>query len=170
MEEFVPLRNKIIKFLRGPFQEFPSSSFVFSLTIQSIIEVIKSELNCWFLDDGTLGGDPKNVLKDFYKIKELFFKMRFEINPAKCELLFVGTKKQKVFDEFSVASPGIQIIEKLTILGSPVIKEAISTTLSKKLECSCSVLLITTLYFDSETDVHFMNLSNIQIPGTTSAL
>ncbi|KAF2892101.1 hypothetical protein ILUMI_14072, partial [Ignelater luminosus] len=87
-----------------------------------------------FVDDGILGGDPETVLKGFCKIKELFSKMGLEINPAKCELFFVGTKEQKVFDEFSVASPGIQIIEELTLFASPVIDEAISSTFCKKLE------------------------------------
>ncbi|KAF2886309.1 hypothetical protein ILUMI_19864 [Ignelater luminosus] len=52
--------------------------------------------------------------------------MGLEINPAKCELFFVGTKEQFCL--------GIEIIEEVTLLGLPLIDEAISTTFSKKLE------------------------------------
>ncbi|KAF2881913.1 hypothetical protein ILUMI_24257 [Ignelater luminosus] len=57
---------------------------------QPIIEVIKSELNCWFLDNQTLGSVPETVLKDFYKIKELFSKMGLEINPEVKQNFYKG--------------------------------------------------------------------------------
>ena len=42
--------------------------FLFSLGIQEIISKMKSEFNCWYLDDGTLGGDVDTVLKDAKEI------------------------------------------------------------------------------------------------------
>jgi hypothetical protein len=48
----------------------PLGPLSFSLTIHPIIESILSELNLWYLDDGTLGGNPETVLTDFKTIIE----------------------------------------------------------------------------------------------------
>lgn len=37
----------------------------FSLCIQPVIEILASELNIWYLNDGILGGEPKTILNNF---------------------------------------------------------------------------------------------------------
>ncbi|XP_060804915.1 uncharacterized protein LOC132902733 [Amyelois transitella] len=50
----------------------PLGPAIFSLAINSIIHGLNSKLNVWYLDDGTLGGDFKTVLKDLIDIKNKF--------------------------------------------------------------------------------------------------
>ena len=42
-------------------------SFLLSLAIMDIIKSLKSELNTWYLDDGTIAGNTHIVLKDYKK-------------------------------------------------------------------------------------------------------
>lgn len=49
----------------GAQQGDPCGPMAFSLCIHPIIEMLASELNIWYLDDGTLGGEPDAVLNDF---------------------------------------------------------------------------------------------------------
>lgn len=46
----------------GPQQGDPLGPLLFSLlSIHPIIASLKSEINIWYLDDGTLGGDTENL-------------------------------------------------------------------------------------------------------------
>lgn len=54
----------------GAQQGDPLGPLSFSLTIHPIVECLLSELNLWYLDDGTLGGDPETFLADFKTIIE----------------------------------------------------------------------------------------------------
>ena len=45
----------------------PMGSFLLSLAIMDIIKSLKSELNTWYLDDGTIAGNTHIVLKDYKK-------------------------------------------------------------------------------------------------------
>jgi hypothetical protein len=53
---------------------------IFSLVIQPIILSLDSELNIWYLDDGTSADYPEVVLSDFKKIINLsrFSRHRFK--------------------------------------------------------------------------------------------
>ena len=53
----------------GPIvQGDPIGGLLFRLGInEDIVKKMDSELNCWYLDNGTLAGDVKTVLKDFWK-------------------------------------------------------------------------------------------------------
>lgn len=48
----------------GVQQGDPSGPLIFSAAIHPIIEALKSELNIWFMDDGTLIGDMETVKND----------------------------------------------------------------------------------------------------------
>lgn len=53
----------------GAQQGDPCGPLAFSLSIQPIIEDMASELNIWnYMDDGTICGEPQNVLEDFRKL------------------------------------------------------------------------------------------------------
>jgi hypothetical protein len=45
---------------------------IFSLAIQPIILSLDSQLNIWYLDDGTLADYPEVDLSDFKKVMNLF--------------------------------------------------------------------------------------------------
>jgi hypothetical protein len=77
---------------------------IFSLAIQPIILSLNSELNIWYLDDGTLADYPEVVLSDFKKVINLSRKIKEKIK------------------EFQNLAPGIKICDRgsLSLLGSPI--------------------------------------------------
>jgi hypothetical protein len=56
---------------------------IFSLAIQPIILSLDSQLNIWYLDDGTLADYPEVVLSDFKKVINLSKNIGLELN---CEI------------------------------------------------------------------------------------
>ena len=57
----------IIKSLTGLQQGDVLGPFLFALSIQKMVSELKSTFNIWYLDDGSLGGDPYIVLDDLKK-------------------------------------------------------------------------------------------------------
>ena len=53
----------------GVQQGDPLDPFLFSLATKDIIEACKSELKVFYLDDGTLCGDPETALNDYKMIQ-----------------------------------------------------------------------------------------------------
>ncbi len=86
--------NKIINSSVGAQQGDPAGCLYFSLKIHPIITKLSSELNVWYLDDGTLGGSPDQVMADLIAIKEYCEPFGLRINPGKCELFFVGKQEK----------------------------------------------------------------------------
>jgi hypothetical protein len=56
---------------------------IFSLAIQPVILSLDSQLNIWYLDDGTLADYPEVVLFDFKKVINLSKNIGLELN---CEI------------------------------------------------------------------------------------
>lgn len=105
----------------GAQQGDPCGPLAFSLIIQPIIENLLSELNIWYLDDGTLGGDPETILNDLKYIIQECKKIGLEINPAKCELFFCGDQIESVIQDFNAICSGIKVVANdLELLGSPI--------------------------------------------------
>lgn len=115
----------------GVQQGDPSGPLIFSLAIQPIIEELKSELNVWFLDDGTIAGNMETVLNDLKIIKEKFAAIGLEVNTNKCEI-FQLNKNENVFKSFSEIMPGIRLVEDLTLLGAPIVLSAGEIVLQEK--------------------------------------
>ena len=112
--------------------------FLFSLAIQSLINECKSELNIWYLDDGTLAENAEKVLSDFNKIINAKETLGLETNSSKCELFFINLNDQSphILTKFNPLSSGIKHLEinNLSLLGSPIHQSTIETFLSHKLE------------------------------------
>ena len=126
--------NETISSEVGAQQGDPCGPMAFSLCIQPIIEMLASELNIWYLDDGTLGGDSETVLNDFTILLQECKKIGLEVNPNKCELFFCGDNRdQSIIDGFNAVSPGIKVIEDcdLELLGAPITEEAEERILRK---------------------------------------
>jgi hypothetical protein len=70
----------------GAQQGDPCGSTIFSLASQPIILSLDSQLNIWYLDDGTLADYPEVVLSDFKKVINLSRKIGLELNFNKCEI------------------------------------------------------------------------------------
>ncbi|KAF2892255.1 hypothetical protein ILUMI_13917 [Ignelater luminosus] len=62
------ISSKVIPSLVGVQQGDPAGPMTFSLAIQPIIDELKSELNVFYLDDGTLSDDHEIVLSDFMNL------------------------------------------------------------------------------------------------------
>ena len=49
----------------------------------------KSEVNLWYLDDGTVCGDPKTVQEDLQRILEASNPLGLSVNSEKCEIFTI---------------------------------------------------------------------------------
>lgn len=97
--------------------------------------MLPSELNLWFLDDGTLSDEPERVLNDFKILIEEAKKIGLEINPTICELYFCSDKDDEILSEFNQICPGISVVndESLNLLGAPIFDESFKSVSEKLL-------------------------------------
>ena len=126
----------------GVQQGDPLGPFLFSLATTDLIESCRSELKIFYLDDGTLAGDVETVLSDYVLIQNAATTLGLEVNASKCELYRirpVSEECKNAHKKFCEASPrqcNVKLLnnENLTLLGSPVLPEAIKSVLITKLE------------------------------------
>lgn len=117
----------------GAQQGDPCGPLAFSLSIQPIIEGMTSELNIWYLDDGTICGEPQNVLSDLQKLIVECKSIGLNLNPSKCELFFCSEPVESIVSEFNKVSPGIRVItDELELLGAPLTRTSTEKLLRKK--------------------------------------
>jgi len=94
---------------------------------------MKSEMNVWFMDDGTLGGDAETLLSDFNTVCRIGSELGLLLNEQKCELV---TDDFKVLEKFRAVAPAILHVKThhAVLLGAPIgSSEEIDVILSKKL-------------------------------------
>ena len=58
----------------------PLGPALFSLAIQTVVSTLCSSLNIWYLDDGTIGGEPHEVAKDLKSIIDISPSLGLELN------------------------------------------------------------------------------------------
>jgi hypothetical protein len=109
---------------------------IFSLAIQPIMLSLDSQLNIWYLNDGTLADDPEVVLSDFKKVINLSREIGLELNFNKCEIFCCSGDTDlnlKVIKEFPNLAPGIKICdrESLSLLGSQIFDQGFKNTVEK---------------------------------------
>ena len=51
-----------------------------------IVKKMKSDLNIWYLDDGTIAGNVQTVMEDYGEILKALESHGLAVNPTKCEL------------------------------------------------------------------------------------
>ena len=83
---------------------------LFCLAIQTLITKMKSPLNVWYLDDGTLGGSAEEVLSDFNFLKQESMKIGLEINIGKSEI-FCSTQSR-----FPQAPDNLKVLQDNDVL------------------------------------------------------
>jgi hypothetical protein len=126
--------NHLISSSVGAQQGDPCGPMIFSLAIQPIILSLDSQMNIWYLDDGTLADYPEVVLFDFKKVINLSQEIGLELNFNKCEIFCCsGDTDLKVIKEFQNLAPGIKICdrESLSLLGSPIFDQGFKNTVEK---------------------------------------
>jgi hypothetical protein len=128
----------IISSQRGAQQGDPLGTLIFCLLIHPMAKSLTSELNLWYIDDATLGGDPEDVMKDLDNIVSLSADLGMSLNFSKCEISFLGpvTNKKDLMEKLSTLAPGIQEIEESNaqLLGAPLNENSIQTTFQKKID------------------------------------
>ena len=83
----------------------PLGPALFALAVDKIAKNVSSELNIWYLDDATIGGQASSVFNNATKIINAFKEIGLQINSNKCELfilnltadLYADTVKQFFF-------------------------------------------------------------------------
>jgi hypothetical protein len=126
--------NHLISSSVGAQQGDPCGPMIFSLAIQPIILSLDSQMNIWYLDDGTLADYPEVVLSDFKKVINLSQEIGLELNFNKCEIFCCsGDTDLKVIKEFQNLAPGIKICdrESLSLLGSPIFDQGFKKSLGR---------------------------------------
>jgi hypothetical protein len=127
--------NHLISSSVGAQQGDPCGPLIFSLAIQPIILSLDSQMNIWYLDDGTLADYPEVVLSDFKKVINLSQEIGLELNFNKCEIFCCsGDTDLKVIKEFNQnLALGIKICdrESLSLLGSPIFDQGFKNTVEK---------------------------------------
>ena len=108
--------NEVLKSCEGVQQGDPLGPFLVSLGIQDLVNKMKSDLDVFYLDDGTLGGEVESVIEDLHKIKSAMNSHGLELNPTKCELFIVNSANDQndmhVKNLFNDVCNGIKIIKR----------------------------------------------------------
>jgi hypothetical protein len=65
----------------------PLCPLLFCVGTEVLVKKLKSELNSWFLDDGTIWGSADDVMTDFSTIVREGRSLGLKVNEPKCELI-----------------------------------------------------------------------------------
>jgi hypothetical protein len=125
--------NHLISSFVGAQQGDPCGPMIFSLAIQAIVSSLDSQLNIWYLDDGTLADYPEAVLSDFKKVINLSQEIGLELNFNKCEIFCCSGDTDLSHKGISKLAPGIKICDRegLSLLGSPIFDQGFKNTVEK---------------------------------------
>lgn len=128
--------ESVIKSESGVQQGDPLGPLLFCLVIDKLTRLMTSELNLWYLDDGTLGGSPATVLKDLQTVIDGAAEAGLELNLGKCELFISGgdlEEQQHILADFHELSDSFVLLtaDELTLLGAPLLRDAIPARLQK---------------------------------------
>ncbi|XP_069181539.1 uncharacterized protein [Procambarus clarkii] len=102
------------------------------MAVKEVTSRLTSELNIWFLDDGTLAGTQESLLEDLQLVKSKGEELGLTLNPLKCEII---SSSQPTIDAVRTILPGAQVIAPTdsVLLGAPLGSSAIEVVLEEKL-------------------------------------
>ncbi|MDA8003073.1 MAG: reverse transcriptase domain-containing protein, partial [Alphaproteobacteria bacterium] len=111
--------DQVVEFSKGVQQGDPLGPMLFCLTIHPMVEKLRSELKVFYLDDGTLGGNLEDIIRDLQLVEKEAAELGLQLNRSKSELLCEGPTTR---DQLLKVVPGLQVIgmDQVEILGSPV--------------------------------------------------
>ena len=84
------IQDSLIESQTGVQQGDPIGPLAFDLAIDSAARSVKSELNVWYLDDGTFAGPAGSVAEDLERLIPALAEIGLELNPQKSEICFIG--------------------------------------------------------------------------------
>ena len=102
---------------------------LFCLAILPIVKGLSSPLNMWYLDDGSLGGSPSQVLADFQLIQSEGIDRGLQVNTRKCEVIDLSDCCSITYIENAQQVE----VSDLTLLGAPLGNQAMKFVLEKKI-------------------------------------
>ena len=104
----------------------PLSALLFSLTVDFAARAADTDINVWYLDDGTLAGPMPSVVSSVHRVKAEMDKIGLSINATKCEVTFMGTFSQEAksdaLQQLHNTLPDIREVpmDELELLGAPM--------------------------------------------------
>ena len=130
----------IIESVEGVQQGDPLGPLLFCLAIKELIGRLRSTLNVWYLDDGTLGGDADVVRDDLQVVISTAADIGLAVNTQKCEVLVLDDawpldQRLATYMDFQRIAPGIRIMERPTaqLLGAALFPEGVDSVLTDKI-------------------------------------
>ena len=109
-----------------------------ALVVQPIVEMLQLELNCWYLDDASLGDTPDAVLHGLRLVIENAEAVGPSLNPEKSEIAILGAESEeehlRILGMFREVTPGMIDLEPCaaTLLGGPLSTAAMESILDSK--------------------------------------
>ncbi|KAI5635377.1 reverse transcriptase (RNA-dependent DNA polymerase) domain-containing protein [Phthorimaea operculella] len=118
----------------GAQQGDPLGPLIFSLAIHKVVTSLKSKLNVWYLDDGTIGGTCESVADDVRTLVAGLEKMGLQVNSSKCEIFPCGEEANNNLATFDSLLPGVKTLNENTfsLLGAPIFSATIPSALEDK--------------------------------------
>ena len=120
--------------LEGVQQGDPLGPLLFCLTIHKLTSQLESELCLFYLDDGTLGGEAEQVLRDLLLIEQGAKELGLSLNHAKSEVISTEPAARNIL---LASAPNLHVTDPAfaTLLGSPLGSiECINESIREKVE------------------------------------
>jgi len=117
----------------GVQQGDPLGPMLFCMSTMKLAKRMVSELNLWYLDDGTIGGELSDILHDLDTVRRVGPTIGLLLNENKCEII---TNDDIVVSSIQAIMPNIMRVpcNDAVLLGAPIGDEtAVDTVLNSKL-------------------------------------
>ena len=117
----------------GAQQGNPLGPLLFCVSIMDLVRNMTSELNIWYMDDGTIGGQLDDLLHDLDTVRRIRPTLGLQLKEDKCEIV---TDDEDVTSRFRAVMPSIRhsSCSDATLLGAPIGDiSSIDTVLTNKL-------------------------------------
>ena len=142
----------------------PLSSLLFSLAVDGAARASDTDINAWYLDDGTIGGPLESVIPNIHRVKNELDKVGLRINSSKCEVSLLGANISSWRDDavrrLQAHLPDIREVgpDTLELLGAPIC----DSQLRDQLLCGQRMIekLVSRLHQLEETHQAFFLLKN----------
>ena len=97
----------------------PLGPLLFCFTIHELISQLESDLCMFYLDDGTLGGNPEVVLQDLQLVEQGGAELGLSLNHKKSEVI---SREPMARETLLLAAPDLSVTDpdSASFLGSPI--------------------------------------------------